>query len=407
MPSPQPSPRVQGEGGRFLPSSADSVDLAFFDFRVPAIIYTFVAPHSATGEDTVEFHIPGNPLLAKLLIDELLRLGCRSAEPGEFTARGYFNGKLDLSQAEAIASLVSAENLSELAAARKLLSGELSRRLRPIMVSLAETLALLEAGIDFSDEDITFISGDVLRERLSSIHAAIEGLLAGAVRLDALSHEPRVVLVGKPNAGKSSLLNALAGRQRAIVSHIAGTTRDELWESVVLARGRVRIIDIAGLESADSELSVEMQTRARRAIETADVVVALRDCTDDSQIPLPREPDLRLATKIDLADAAGDNELAVSVHQPATLERLRGEIDRIAFGQSFATDSLALNARHRRSIDSAGAAVATAIEIIDQGSTELIAADLRRALNDLGEVLGQMTPDDVLGRVFATFCIGK
>ena len=213
---------------------ANRTTLAFADLRTPAWIYTFRAPHSYTSEDLIEFHIPGNPLLARMLLSELTSRGARPAEAGEFTARAYFAGRIDLTEAEGVAATISAHGEQELRAARQLLGGELSRWLNPIMELLAETLALIEVGIDFSDEDVTFLSPTQVRERIAKIDHSLHDLIDGSARFEQLTHEPTFVLLGRPNAGKSTLLNALAGKQRAVVSDVAGTTRDVLSAEIRL-----------------------------------------------------------------------------------------------------------------------------------------------------------------------------
>ncbi|HEY2585494.1 MAG TPA: GTPase, partial [Tepidisphaeraceae bacterium] len=269
--------RLLGAPDEASASTATLCTLSFAGLTVRAWVYLFRSPRSYTGEDLVEFHLPGSPVLARMLLDELLRAGARSADPGEFTARAYFNGRIDLTAAEGVAATIAATGERELAAARQLLAGELARRLAPVMDLLADTLALLEIGIDFSEEDVTFLSSEQVRERVGRADAMLATLLSESARFERLAHEPQVVLVGRPNAGKSTLLNALAGHERAVVSPVAGTTRDVLSAEVVLGRGTVHVVDVAGLGEehapADEEIQHKMRVHALRAVESADVVV--------------------------------------------------------------------------------------------------------------------------------------
>jgi tRNA modification GTPase len=413
-----------------------------------AWIYWFTAPRSYTGDDLVEFHIPGNPLLARMLLDEMVRLGARQAEAGEFTARGYLNGRMDLTQAEGVAATISANSQREMRAARQLLGGELARRLGPVMDGVAEALALVEVGIDFSDEDVTFLSADDVRERCRHAASALGVILEESARFERLSHEPRIVLVGRPNAGKSTLLNALAGAARAVVSNVAGTTRDAIWAEVRLARGMVKVVDVAGVGSgfrvqgsaevgsAVESIEIQMQEQAMRAVEVADLVVWVEDsCLMDGQIELGREVNLVVQTKADLLEGdqgrkdkrqkteetdknvcptASETEdkdkvicpgVLVSAATGEGLDALRHQLDQIAFGAESGA-GLALNARHVRGIVEAFDALARAADAVEAGA-EVVAMELREALESLGGVLGKMSPDDLLGRVFSRFCIGK
>jgi len=379
---------------------------------VPAWVYTFVAPRSYTGEELVELHIPGNAILARMLLTRLIELGARQADPGEFTARAFFNGRIDLTEAEGVAATVAAHSEQELRAARQLMAGELARRLRPVLDLLTETLALVEAGIDFTEEDISFLSEDDARARIAAADEQLERLVGESARFERLSYEPQVVLVGDPNAGKSTRLNALVGHHRAVVSPIAGTTRDALSAEVALKRGIVRIVDVAGLAGvATTEIDQQMQRHALATVESSDLVVLVRDLSDAHELPqLPRSPDLVVRTKLDLAPTAAfaPTEIAVSAVTGANLDRLRDHLDRIAFGAASGTSSsLALNARHLRSIADARAALSRAVVTLDSGGQELLALELRESLDALGQILGTISPDELLGRIFATFCIGK
>jgi tRNA modification GTPase len=386
--------------------------LALRGMSIPATVYRFRAPRSYTGEDLVEFHIPGNPLLAQLLMEELLAHGARSAEPGEFTARAFFNGRLDLAQAEGVALAIAAQSDREVFAARRLLVGELTRRLAPAADALADTLALLEAGIDFSEEDISFLERSEARRRITSMEKMLTALLSESVRCERIAREPRVVLTGRPNAGKSTLLNALAGRTRAVVSPQSGTTRDLIWADVRLPRGTVRMIDAAGLEDSDAQpeegsIAAQMRRAALLAIEEADVVVLLIDATDARPaLKLPREPHLVVRSKSDLLRAG---PLSLSAITGEGIDAFRAEADRRAFGDAGdAGSGIALNARHVDAIHQGIEALRRAADLLEHPvSDELIALELREALDALGAVSGRVTSDDVLGRIFSTFCVGK
>lgn len=376
------------------------------EIELPIIVYRFDAPRTVTGEHVIELHLPGNVWIIRRLVETLIGLGARQAEPGEFTARAYFNGKLDLTEAEGVAAIVSARSEAELTAARQLMSGELSRRLLPIMDELADTLALIEAGIDFSDEPVSFLSPNDTLARCESLERSLRQLLDDSPRFERIAHEPTIVLAGRPNAGKSTLLNALAGFDRAVVSPVAGTTRDAIGAVVHLRRGLVRLIDVAGLERARSDdlIDVQMQDVARRAIETADVIVRVVDPSDRDEAHLDRSPDLTVFTKSDLHAANG---LSVSAVTGAGMPQLRDRLDELCFGgASNAAEQVALTARHVGAIEQTISAIDRARSSVASGA-EIVALELRDALDALGLVRGAVSTDEVLGRVFARFCIGK
>jgi tRNA modification GTPase len=365
----------------------------------------------------IEFHIPGNPMLARMLLDEVIRRGARLAEAGEFTARAYFNGRMELTQAEGVAATIAAHSERELRAARQLLGGELARRLTPVMDALAHGLALVEVGIDFSDEEVTFLSAEQVRARCEEASGALGRILEESARFERLSHEPRLVLVGRPNAGKSTLLNALAGRARAVVSNVAGTTRDAIWAEVRLSRGLVRVVDVAGLEEgsgfrvqgseAEDEIARQMRERALGEVSEADGVVMVREMGDAREmVAVGRQVDWVVWTKADLGGPGDVGALAVSALTGAGMDVLREKLDELAFGERVGGGGLALNARHVAAIGEARLALERAVEAVELGA-EVVAMELREALDALGGVLGKMSPDDLLGRVFSEFCIGK
>lgn len=405
---------LQGGSVPEMPSAGViRVNLHLPDLQVPAVILLFAAGRSYTGQQSAEIHLPGNPLLAQMVLQQLYHLGAVPAEPGEFTSRAFFNGQLDLSEAEGVAATINAQNQRELDAARKLQGGELTRRLSPISEELTQTLALIEAGIDFSEEDISFLSSQSMVQHAMKIRSDLLGLISQSIRFERLAHEPCIVLYGRPNAGKSTLLNYLAGRNRAIVSPVAGTTRDILWADASLPRGRIRVVDTAGLvcqedSSPRDDIARQMRLKAMEAIAAADVLVLVREVNDPQEpFLLERKPDLVVISKCDQPSQThqgGDQYVSAltAVGMPALCRRL----DELAFG-GHGGETLALNARHLRQINLA----VEELEIVAANAgtlgDELAAVHFRCALDALGEISGMVLPDEVLGRVFAMFCIGK
>jgi tRNA modification GTPase len=274
---------------------------------------------------------------------------------------------------------------------------------------------LTEVGIDFVDEDVTFLSADDTRARIQEAKTILQQIRDESSRLERLSHEPQIVLIGRPNAGKSTLLNALAGQERAVVSPVAGTTRDVLSVEISLPRGWVRLLDVAGLEegtgveTALDDINRQMQARARQALAQADLVVLLRSPDEVGEPPaIDRQPDVVVSTKADIAPQTliDPATIRISARTGEGLDQLRQRLDQLVFGNEGGQVKLALNGRHLQALAEAMQQIDRALLSISAGA-ELLASDLRDSLESLGEIVGSISPDELLGRIFSQFCIGK
>lgn len=378
----------------------------------------FPAPNSFTGEDVLELHGHGGPVVMDLLVARAVELGARFARPGEFSERAFHNDKLDLVQAEAIADLIAAGSAEAARAALRSLSGEFSSEIRALDLRVMQLRAYVEAAIDFPDEDAEFLESQEVRDRLTEIgqrFAAIgESLRQGRALRDGL----HVVIAGRPNAGKSSLLNALAGYDAAIVTEIPGTTRDLVHERIHVDGLPIHVVDTAGLRDSDDVIEVEGLRRARMEMSRADFVLYVVDATrgygpgEVAQLPTGTAT-LIVWNKVDLPEAqalppAEDRPaIAVSALLGAGLPELREQLKAAAGYQS---DSSAWSAR-RRHVDALarGQSLFELAEarLSERASFELVAEELRQAHEALGEITGEVSNDALLGAVFATFCIGK
>ncbi|MGV3533435.1 MAG: tRNA uridine-5-carboxymethylaminomethyl(34) synthesis GTPase MnmE [Chthoniobacteraceae bacterium] len=371
-------------------------------------------PASYTGEDVVEVACHGGVLVTRRLLELFLRSGARAAEPGEFTQRAFLNGKMDLTQAEAVMDLISAQTDLALRAATEQLEGRLGTRVCGLLDGLLELLAHIEAYIDFPDEDVDPETGDSLKSRLTGIRTELERLLATADQGKILREGVRTVIYGVPNVGKSSLLNLLLGYERAIVSATPGTTRDTLEEVINLRGIPLRLIDTAGVRESADEIERAGIERTRRQVERADLVLHLVDAT------APRAADesldsraVLILNKTDLGEHPswnGVDAVRISCLRHEGIEPLAQVIeDRVLVGGAAARDwSVAINTRHQAALQRALAAVIAAGEGLQDGlSPEFVAEEVRGALDAVGEVVGKVDTEDLLGKIFSTFCIGK
>ncbi len=382
----------------------------------------FAGPASYTGDDVLELHGHGGPVVLDLLLRRVLELGARAARPGEFTERAFLNGKLDLAQAEAVADLIEAGTAQAARAAQRSLDGEFSRRVHGLVEQLIGLRSYIEASIDFVDEEIDFLSEGHIAERIKALHEALAAVQYAA-RQGVLLHDGMtVVLAGRPNAGKSSLLNRLAGSERAIVTEVPGTTRDILRERLQLDGMPLHLIDTAGLREAADVVEREGIRRAWGEIEKADRILLMIDdavgvTAEDRAIAaaLPAGPGLTvLRNKIDLSGASpghGEGELGDELRISATraigIDELREHLKACMGYRVAGEGGFSARRRHLDALARATASVDAARRRLAPPAAELIAEELRQAQQALGEITGEFTSEDLLGRIFSSFCIGK
>jgi tRNA modification GTPase len=382
------------------------------------LVTVFPGPHSYTGEDCVEFSGHGGLLVTRLVLDRLLACGALPAAPGEFTRRAFLNGKLDLTQAEGVMDLISAQTRLSLRAARSQLEGSLGRQTTEARNNLLETLAHLEAWIDFPEEDIDPITGTLLRDQVRAVLRTVESLLATADQGRVLREGVRTVIFGQPNVGKSSLLNRLLGFERAIVSDSPGTTRDTLEETINLLGIPLRLVDTAGLREATHPVEVQGIQRTARQIEAADLLLEVADASAPrpaaAGIPESTAHCLLVLNKTDLGEHpswAGVDAVRLCCISGEGFETLAQRIrDLLHFNEvDWGDHAVAINARHQASLTAARSALTAALAWWDDAGQdpELAAIDLREALDALGEIPGRVDTEDLLGVIFSRFCIGK
>jgi tRNA modification GTPase len=371
----------------------------------------YPAPHSYTGEAVLELQGHGGPVVMQTLLAACIAAGARHAEPGEFTRRAFLEGKLDLAQAEAVADLIDASSREAARSALRSLSGEFSSAIAALVAQLIELRALVEAMLDFPEEEIDAVHADDASARLARLRAALQDTLAKSRQGSLLRTGIHVVIAGRPNVGKSSLLNRLAGEDRAIVTPIAGTTRDALREPIEIDGMPIVLVDTAGLRASQDEVERLGIQRTRQELERADVVLEVFEA--GSAAP-PGEPLAKEATRIrvynksDLAPGfapSGPGAVVVSAKTGAGLDGLRKAILQTAGWTSTGESVFLARERHVRALELARRHLEAAAGALRQW--EFLAEELRLAQQTLGSITGEFTADDLLGEIFSRFCIGK
>jgi tRNA modification GTPase len=383
------------------------------------IAMLFPAPHSFTGEDVLELHAHGSPIVLDALVRRACELGARPARAGEFSERAFLNGKLDLAQAEAVADLIAARSEAQARAALRSLEGVFSRRVEALVQTIVQLRVEVEAAIDFSEDASEGASLPRLERLFTAAGEQLDALLAAARNGARLTRGMHAVIAGAPNAGKSSLLNALAGNDRAIVTDIPGTTRDVLREAVVFDGVEITLADTAGLRESTDTVEGEGIRRARAELARADLVLIVIEHGGDrapeavfAEVP-ENTARIVVANKIDLDGGApsrmetgGVVTIALSARTGAGVDLLREELKRIAAGDQ-GDSAFSARGRHVLALERARSHLASARSTLATCSPELVAEDLRAVQQALAEITGVFTSEDLLGAIFSTFCIGK
>lgn len=389
-----------------------------------ALCIPFQAPRSFTGEDTIEFHCHGGQLIARRLLDALMSVGIHIALPGEFTFRAFINGKIDLAQAEAIQDLIGAQNETALKVAKEQLDGRLSKEIQKMQTEGSRLAAFFEAWVDFPEEDLEFEPVEKVLEQLVSLENNLHKLLSTYHDGKRIHDGVSICLLGAPNVGKSSLMNALLGKDRAIVSHIAGTTRDVVEDDLRLDGVHCRLIDTAGIRETDELIEGEGVRRSRQAMKRADIVFLVVDASSPHESYIEQllqevseSPVCLVWNKIDLLPSIENlphypvKETAyISARSGAGLDDLKQAVHRLLWksGSLHCDEAMITNARHKEALVMAQESLKKVISGLKEGiSPEFISFDMRHFLLHLGSVIGRDVTEDILSQIFSQFCIGK
>jgi tRNA modification GTPase trmE len=385
------------------------------------ILLYFPNPSSYTGEDTIELQGHGGTVVLDMLLRRVLSLGARMAKPGEFTERAFLNNKLDLAQAEAVADLIESSTEQSVRSSQKSMQGVFSKQINALVDQLTELRMYVEAAIDFVDEEIDFLTDGIVENKINEISKKFQKIQNTAQQGRLLRDGMTIVLAGKPNAGKSSLLNALTGHEAAIVTEVAGTTRDILRERIQIDGMPLHIIDTAGLRESDNIVEQEGIRRAHEEIRQADKILLIIDSTDpetetDSLLnTLPAGLDItKVYNKIDLSgmqaqiiESEHHSEIYLSIKQQIGIELLTEHLKKSVGFKGEADDVFIARRRHIEALSESQQYIACAKQQLKNQSGELVAEDLRQAQNSLAEITGTFSSDDLLGKIFGSFCIGK
>jgi tRNA modification GTPase len=391
--------------------------------RIDEVVVTYFAkPHSYTTDDVVEISAHGSPVVLRHIVELCLAAGARLAEPGEFTSRAFLNGRIDLTQAEAVRDLIESQTVYQAKVAAQQLDGSLSRRLQPIKQNLVQLIAQLEAGIDFADDDVSVLPDAVILQHIADVQTPLEQLRASFAYGKIVHEGLTLAIVGRPNVGKSSLFNQLVERERAIVTATPGTTRDLVTETVALEGIPVRLVDTAGIrQSLDEAESIGIR-KSKEALADADLVLVVLDASqpsgagDDELVhQASARPTIVVTNKIDLAKpgeqlCATGRSVCTSAITGQGIPELRAEILRQIWGERSpeVEQGFLTNVRHRRLIeDSLNALEAAKKAVAEKIPHEMLLLDLYNALRPLDAITGATTTDDILNLIFSTFCIGK
>jgi tRNA modification GTPase len=395
----------------FLDASGTTID--------SGIVLYFPAPHSFTGEDVLELQAHGGPVILNLLLKRVMSLGARLARPGEFSERAFLNDKLDLAQAEAIADLIESGTEASARAAQRSLQGVFSSRIAGLLEAMVALRVHVEAAIDFPDEEIDFIADPKILSALEALQQQLAGVQKQAHQGQLLRDGLTLAIIGRPNAGKSSLLNALTGRESAIVTEVPGTTRDLVREQINMDGLPLHLIDTAGIRDTGDLVEAEGVRRARESLLEADLVLLVVDVTSElvGQLALKDELPTALSylvvfNKTDLGgdapDSGNENEVWISAKTGSGLDRLKAAIrERFGIDENH-EGTFSARSRHLDALDRVSKHLESGHHQLKQHQAgELLAEELRQAQHALGEITGKFTNEDMLGAIFSSFCIGK